>query len=42
MGVVGLAEDAGGDGDEGAVVAGVGYHEVKKSGCSGQGGLMDF
>ena len=42
VGIVGLAGDAGGDGDGGAVVAGVGYREVKKSGFSGQGGLMDF
>ena len=35
MGVVGLAEDAGGDGDEGAVVTGVEPHEVKRV-------LLDF
>ena len=42
MGIVGLAGDAGGDRDGGAVVAEVGYREVKKSRCSGQGGLIEF
>ena len=42
MGIVGLAGDAGGDDDEGAVVAVVGYCEVKKSRCSGQGSLIEF